>query len=621
MKKFWCDSQSLVLALLMALAAQPAIAQTQNPQALNFFKTAVNENDPEKKIAAYKQAIARDSLFVEAFYNLGLAYKKQQDYASAERYLYKAYHTNPGRIKNELKLQILYELATTYRRLGKLKDCEDALSGAKGLATDENTRAMILFELGRCLFERGRYQEALAELRAGERLAPSRGENFKSFIQIVESAFEARQLGEEAEKAVAGGNLERAKTLLNQLKNKNPGTKEMEAMIAGLESRFGAETAKSQLAVLYDQAQKHAAEGNWELAISTYESLLQQAANYKDANARLEEARQQLEQKQISQQLENDYAAGLAALKTRDWTKAILAFEKILGQDPNYRDAQQRLDEARSELERESTETIIARYYADGVAALDKNDLGGALVAFEKVRKLDPQYREVSERLREIEAHLQKNAERRPTPAGSAALAQQLDAFYAEAMAAVEKEDWTQAVIALEKLQLLQPDYRDVSSHLVKARQRLGMREKGEATAKTGHVSLYVGGAFLALIVLPAIGMLIFSPTIRARFYLIRGNYLAAAQAYETLLARNPNRVKLYPPLANLYLLLGRHDQQALKIFKTILQLNLATNQREEINSIVAQNYLTEGRTDSDALEVLENALKSERQKQSQGNY
>jgi hypothetical protein len=47
------------------------------------------------------------------------------------------------------------------------------------------------------------------------------------------------------------------------------------------------------------------------------------------------------------------------------------------------------------------------------------------------------------------------------------------------------------------------------------------------------------------------------------------------------------------------------------------LQLNLATSRREEINAIVAQNYLTEGRTDSDALEVLENALKSERSRQS----
>jgi hypothetical protein len=73
--------------------------------------------------------------------------------------------------------------------------------------------------------------------------------------------------------------------------------------------------------------------------------------------------------------------------------------------------------------------------------------------------------------------------------------------------------------------------------------------------------------------------------------------------------------------LANIYLLLGRHDEQALKIYKAILQLNIATPKRDEINTIVAQNYLTEGRTDSDAIEVLENALKAERLKQNHGSY
>jgi tetratricopeptide (TPR) repeat protein len=119
----------------------------------------------------------------------------------------------------------------------------------------------------------------------------------------------------------------------------------------------------------------------------------------------------------------------------------------------------------------------------------------------------------------------------------------------------------------------------------------------------------------------PAAGFVVFSPATRARLHLLRGNYIAAAQLYEKILQRRPGRVKLYSLLANIYLLMGRQDEQALKVYKAILQLNIATHKRDEINTIVAQNYLTEGRTDSDAIAVLESALKAERLKLNQGNY
>jgi hypothetical protein len=134
----------------------------------------------------------------------------------------------------------------------------------------------------------------------------------------------------------------------------------------------------------------------------------------------------------------------------------------------------------------------------------------------------------------------------------------------------------------------------------------------GEAT----NFSFLLYGTLAAL---SLVGVVILSPTVRARFHVLRGNYAAGARIYEKILARHPQRVKLCLPLANLYLLLGRRDEAALKIFKTILQLNLAAPNRDEINAIVAQNYLTEGRTDSDAIEVLEGALKAEQRRQQGG--
>jgi len=165
---------------------------------------------------------------------------------------------------------------------------------------------------------------------------------------------------------------------------------------------------------------------------------------------------------------------------------------------------------------------------------------------------------------------------------------------------------------------MVQPNYRDTEGLLAEARANFRLAGKSvEAGEETGNSSFIVGGAIAATLLFPLLGFIALSPATRARFHLLRGKYTAAAQIYERILVRHPNRVKLYSLLASIYLLMGRRDEQAMKIYKMILQLHLTSGNREEISSIVAQNYLTEGRTDSDAIEVLESALKAEQRKQS----
>jgi tetratricopeptide (TPR) repeat protein len=189
-----------------------------------------------------------------------------------------------------------------------------------------------------------------------------------------------------------------------------------------------------------------------------------------------------------------------------------------------------------------------------------------------------------------------------------------LDSLYETALAAMDKADWAVAVTILKQLCLFQPDYRDAIELLVQARINLEKPQSGGngVTATGGKNSLYFGSAFAGLIVLAALGLIGFSPAARARLHLLRGNPADAAQIYEKMLQRHPERVKLYLPLANIYLNLGKRDERAMRAYKMILQLNLATRHREEINTIVAQRYLTEGRMDTDAIEVLENALQAE---------
>jgi len=128
---------------------------------------------------------------------------------------------------------------------------------------------------------------------------------------------------------------------------------------------------------------------------------------------------------------------------------------------------------------------------------------------------------------------------------------------------------------------------------------------------------LYPIGVAATIVLVPLLGLMFFSPTARANFYLWRKNYPAAARIFENMLKRHPKKTNLYAPLAELYLRLGRNDERALKVYQTVLQLNLPTRRRDELNAALAQKYLAEGRTDSDAIEVLEMALKVESRKQS----
>jgi tetratricopeptide (TPR) repeat protein len=304
--------------------------------------------------------------------------------------------------------------------------------------------------------------------------------------------------------------------------------------------------------------------------------------------------------------LEIDYIAGTAALSRRQWTHAIIAFERILEINADFRDVPKKLALAERRLKRESTESILSRYYNDATSAMARDDWGWARHALKKINQIKPDYRDAGDLLTQIENMLQQTAQ-------ATTITARLDSLYREGMQAFDRADWKHAIANLENLQFLQPNYRNSASQLDRAWQNIGPTPpaNGRPESNSGAIqSFFVGAMVAAFIVLSAAGFMGFSPTTRARYYLWRGHDKAAAQIYEKLLDRDPHRVKLYPQLAEIYLRLGSSDERAMKAYKTVLSLNLATHQREAINAIVAQDYLTEGRIDTDAIGVLEDALK-----------
>ena len=599
----------LVLVLSLYAAGLASDSKSDNREAMRWFAIGQSEKDPDVKIQAFRRAVELDPGFVDAHYHLALVYQTQRNFTQAEQSLLNAYNARPNRISNELKQQILFQLGETYASLKKFKEAEEAFRGAKGLGTRNSLLPDIFLELGRVLLLQHEYERALVELEEGQKLNGANREQYAALVQSIEDAIELQERYLAAEQVQVEGKLGEAAALFQKISSQHPGYLDVEKRLRDLNALLQQETSNDPQAALYARALQYETERNYEKAVFTYQSLVQKFGAYRDSQARLEQARRQLESDQLAGRLEGEYAAGIAALHTHDWVKAILAFEKILGVEPLYRDAGKRLEEAQKGLEKESQESVIARYYTEGMAELEAGDLEAAHAALKRVHKLDQDYRDVASLVAEIEERISQRA---VTGIDASEASRSPDSLRQAAQAAMDKKEWSNAVEILEKLYATNPHDHDLHEQLAWARANLRISSEEEDRVVIQHSIWMVASVVAAVIMLPMLGIIAFSPSTRARLHMLRGNYDAAAKIFELLLAHDPGRIKLYPPLANIYLISGRNDEPAMKVYKTILQLDLATNNREQISAIVAQNCLSHGHADPEAIEMLEKALQVE---------
>lgn len=608
---------------LLTLAAPAVEADTddaKSQRAQQWLETGLHERNPQKKITAFTRALEIDPDFVEAAYNLGLVYKQQQDYARAEQFIARA-HANAATITNEeLKLAILYELALAYKRSNKLAQYEQTLRSAKALTHEREMGGTIAFELGRLLYQQDRWQEALVELREGERLYPAQAQTFANLIRLAENGAALQRLFVAAERAEREGKLQEAKNLYAQIAEQDPQFKNVDAKLPELDGKLQKKEAEAERLAQYQRAKDFEIAGNWEEAINSYENLLKNAGDFRDARKRLRFALKQLERRQSEARKAADewaplYEEGMQAFTRKNWAAAVRAFERIANSAPNYRDARKRLAHARERLQLASNDAEVERYYADGAAAYAAGDWNRALVLLEYGYRLNPNYKNIATLLANTNNQLEQRRTRVILKAAPAASTPRTDSLYSAALSAIEQQDWRNAVARLEQLQQALPADQKINQLLAEMRVNASTAEANlrRVSASAGSTSvIFIGGAVTGLLLLPLFGVIMFSPMARARFYLLQGNYNAAARIYENRLASKPNRVQLYSMLASIYLLAGRKDEAAIKIYKTVLQLNLVTRNRDEINTIVAQAYLSEGAKDSDAIKILEDALRAE---------
>jgi tetratricopeptide (TPR) repeat protein len=600
---------------------QFVFAQTSSRVAQEWFDTGRKEKDLSKKIEAFQKAVEADPKFVQALYYLGLTHKRQRDFVRAELFLNQAKDASSSLRKKEDRFAIYYELSKLHVRVGNAATAEELLRESLRLNVGDELAGKGYFELGRLLFNQGRYAEALDVLKAGQQLKSENIDFFNNLIALSENSIRQEQLYSQADLHVKSGNVREAKALFEQVKLENPDFKDVQIRIVEVDSLIKVQRTLSTFKDLYTQAENYEKESNFAMAIANYESILQKSRNYKDTAARLANARQKLQAQQFATILNKNYQEGVNAAQKQDWPRAITALERVVEMDASFLDARTKLAEARRQVEPDTLKNVIFRYYKFGLEAMENDDFEEALRAFKRVEKLNANYRNVTSLISVLEQAMLTTSDKNievATQTLPSFSEEELDSLYTEALILMDDKDWIRAIVFLEKLRLIKTDYRDVENLLVEARVNLTKNDALQISqpAVSGDSNiLLIGSGLIALVFLPLIGIVVFSPMARARLYLLRGNYTAASLIYENALMKNPGKLKLYSKLAHIYLLSGRNDENAIKVFKTVLKLNLQTDERNEMNSIV-RNYLKAGKTEDDAISVLERALRAEQENQ-----
>lgn len=603
--------------LLVVLIASSLQAQSTSREAVKWFNNGLKERNDSKAIEAYKKAIELDGNFIEALINLGMRYKIVGELNEAEVYLQRALTTQPDKITDDLKFKVQFEIANIYLRKNDLAAYEAKVEEARQATQNQALLATLSFEHGRYLYQKQRYREAIAELQRGLRANPANKQYFENLIDLAQKAQRVEGLYARATTEETNNKLQTALSLYQEIMAISPEFRDVSKRVAALENKLDAQRQAQNLTQMYAQALEYDNRGELGAAIALYENLFKSNPDYEDVRVRLRVAKNRLNANHRDQELAGRYSEAMQAMRSDNLTRAIVLFEEIVKQAPDYRDTGRQLDMAKKRIENKTAEAVVQRYYQDGVSDLLRGENLPALNAFKKVAAIDPDYKDVAEKISEAESRLFDAVEAaQKTQSQNARFAARADSLLQTAESLIAERDWQEALITLEQANTLNPKNEKVIQYLAETRTRLDVEQANRVAASRnglGHILVVAGGAIAVLVVLPLAGAFFLVPTMRMRYFLMIGNLARAASIIERQLEQNPGRLKLYPILANIYLLEKRDDERAIKVYRTVAQLNLATQNKQAIDAMLANYYMVEsGEADQEAIKILEERLQDE---------
>lgn len=600
-------SRLIGIVVIVGLCLNVHLLYSQD-DAISWFNRGATAQNTTEKITCYLQAISLDPKFIEAYYNLGYVYKNAGDLNNAEKAFRQALLVDPTKLAADTKLRITYELGVTLRKLNRHNEAIETLESAKNIARETEIRAVVLYELGRTKLAVNNFNDALTDFNEGLQLNSSKQDAFKTAIQNVRSLRELDNQYSQGMKLFDEGKYEQAIEILTRVVQSEPNYKNASQKLAEAQQLKDRQTKLDNLADVYARGIGYMQRSDWQNAILAFKQVEGSDPNYKDVKVKLAEAQARMDQSLQQEVYEKIYNDGQSEYRKGNWINAIVAFEKVKEWDPNYKNVDRMYRDAQSKLNREGESSVKNRYYVEGKTYLNNENWEAAITSFKLLKNLDQNYKDVQYLLQQAQAGLENQAK-----------ALQMEDYYAEGMNHYDNGDWLKAILSFEKIQQIDPNYKDISEKLVSAQANLNNTSVAEMMkpafenqklAKTYTKDWMLIGGVLSLVLLP-LGVAFFVvPTTRAKLLLMQGNHQKAASIYESILMKKPNKVKLYPSLANIYLMLNRKDDTARKVYDIVLQMDISPQLRQKLDEITNERYLNND--DLKGVESLEEQLKRE---------
>lgn len=573
---------------------------SQDTGAIYWFKRGVNEKDQDQKIECYQKAIEENPAFVEAYYNLALTFMIQKDYQKAEENFKKALSANPNATNSSLKSNILSRLGSTYRKMERYTEAEEAFQGALNISKDNKFKALTLYELGQTKISEGKYDVAISYFRDGLRISPEDRASFDTGIQLAINQKKINDLFQQASKLVQDQKYVEARSIFNQIldinQNHDETKKQLENITNLLTQRQ--EQKNQQIQPLYTQALAYMNSGNWSEAIKNLERINRLQPNYSDVNKLLAQAQEQQYQQLLSEQkIENFYMRGIENFDGGNYTVALANFEKVVELNPKYKDIDSRIKVTQNEISRVN----------DLMNKMPKRD--DALVS-----EAEDNFQIESSNITPTEFSSQQVFTEKSRQLNAAIDSQLVQNYYQEALDLMQRQEWQRAIILLEKVRLIKPNYKNTEFLLSQTRQNLettnwATTDEKAGGSKSGTQSSLMLAFFAAVIAIPLM-LLFISPATRARYYILLRKYDKAREIYERMLSKKPNNIKLYITLANIYVNENRIDEVAIRVFERAIQYN--DNLKIQLEPIVTRYYLQQSNSSDTPKHLIQGVLKDE---------